>query len=77
MPSPNAATLYRLKHLVAAEGYDIGIGTDGDADRLGIIDEKGHFIHPNEVLTASLLLLAWNTKAGKALSCVISQLRTC
>ncbi|PKF78578.1 phosphonomutase [Vibrio sp. vnigr-6D03] len=50
MPSPSAATLYRLKHLVAAEGYDIGIGTDGDADRLGIIDEKGDFIHPNEVL---------------------------
>lgn len=50
MPSPNAATLYLLKHLVAAEKYDIGIGTDGDADRLGIIDEKGNFIHPNEVL---------------------------
>lgn len=50
MPSPSAATLYRLKHLVAQEGYDIGIGTDGDADRLGIIDEKGNFIHPNEVL---------------------------
>ena len=50
MPSPNASTLYRLKHRVAHEGYDIGIGTDGDADRLGIIDEKGNFIHPNEVL---------------------------
>lgn len=50
MPSPSAATLYRLKHLVKHEGYDIGIGTDGDADRLGIIDEKGNFIHPNEVL---------------------------
>ncbi|MCE2570289.1 phosphoglucomutase/phosphomannomutase family protein [Motilimonas eburnea] len=50
MPSPSAATLYRLKHLVAHEGYDIGIGTDGDADRLGIIDEQGNFIHPNEVL---------------------------
>ncbi|KAB2823427.1 phosphoglucomutase/phosphomannomutase family protein [Aliivibrio finisterrensis] len=50
MPSPNAATLYRLKHLVAHDAYDIGIGTDGDADRLGIIDEKGNFIHPNEVL---------------------------
>ena len=50
MPSPSAATLYRLKHLVAHQGYDIGIGTDGDADRLGIIDEKGNFIHPNEVL---------------------------
>ncbi|ARV73450.1 phosphoglucomutase/phosphomannomutase family protein [Vibrio campbellii] len=50
MPSPSAATLYRLMHLVKQEGYDIGIGTDGDADRLGIIDEKGNFIHPNEVL---------------------------
>lgn len=50
MPSPSAATLYRLMHLVSEQGYDIGIGTDGDADRLGIIDEKGHFIHPNEVL---------------------------
>lgn len=50
MPSPSAATLYRLKHLVAHEGYDIGIGTDVDAYRLGIIDEKGNFIHPNEVL---------------------------
>ncbi|MCV5333137.1 phosphoglucomutase/phosphomannomutase family protein, partial [Escherichia coli] len=34
MPSPSAATLYRLMHLVEQEGYDIGIGTDGDADRL-------------------------------------------
>ncbi|MGF1764154.1 phosphoglucomutase/phosphomannomutase family protein [Aliivibrio kagoshimensis] len=50
MPSPNATTLYRLKHLVAHENYDIGIGTDGDADRLGIIDNRGNFIHPNEVL---------------------------
>lgn len=50
MPSPSAATLYRLMHLVVQKGYDIGIGTDGDADRLGIIDEKGNFIHPNEVL---------------------------
>ncbi|WP_375752639.1 phosphoglucomutase/phosphomannomutase family protein [Vibrio sp. HN007] len=50
MPSPSAATLYRLKHMVAHDGYDIGIGTDGDADRLGIIDEKGNFVHPNEVL---------------------------
>ena len=65
MPSPSAATLYRLKHLVAAEGYDIGIGTDGDADRLGIIDEKGNFIHPNEVLLL-LTTTYWNTRAGKA-----------
>ncbi|CAH0532571.1 Phosphoglucomutase [Vibrio stylophorae] len=50
MPSPSAATLFRLKHLTAEKGYDIGIGTDGDADRLGIIDEKGNFVSANEVL---------------------------
>jgi len=33
------------------KGYDIGIGTDGDADRLGIIDENGHYIHPNDILS--------------------------
>ena len=39
-----------LGAMVVEKGYDIGIGTDGDADRLGIIDEKGNFIHPNEIL---------------------------
>ncbi|MGL5343961.1 MAG: phosphoglucomutase/phosphomannomutase family protein [Plesiomonas sp.] len=50
LPSPSAHTLSRLTEMVVEQGYDIGIGTDGDADRLGIIDEKGNFIHPNEIL---------------------------
>ena len=50
LPSPSTHTLHRLKDLVVEKGYDIGIGTDGDADRLGIIDEKGDFIHPNNIL---------------------------
>ena len=50
LPSPTAHTLFRLSHLVPEKGYDLGIGTDGDADRLGIIDETGRFVHPNEVL---------------------------
>ncbi|MGV8981542.1 phosphoglucomutase/phosphomannomutase family protein [Clostridium sp.] len=50
LPSPSTHTLHRLKDLVVEKGYDIGIGTDGDADRLGIIDEKGNFIHPNDIL---------------------------
>lgn len=50
LPSPNAQTLGRLKNDVVEKGYDLGIGTDGDADRLGIIDEKGNFIHPNEIM---------------------------
>ena len=50
LPSPNTHTLQRLRETVVERKYDIGIGTDGDADRLGIIDEKGSFIHPNKIL---------------------------
>lgn len=50
LPSPSASTLSRLSSLVIEKEYDLGIGTDGDADRIGIIDDKGRFIHPNEIL---------------------------
>jgi phosphomannomutase len=50
LPSPTTHTLHRLKDVVVEKNFDIGIGTDGDADRLGIIDEKGDFIHPNNIL---------------------------
>ena len=30
--------------------YDIGIATDGDADRIGVIDDTGRFLHPNTIL---------------------------
>ncbi|MCM0649538.1 phosphoglucomutase/phosphomannomutase family protein [Clostridium swellfunianum] len=50
LPSPSNDTLARLKSMVAEKGYDLGIATDGDADRLGVIDDKGNFIHPNEIM---------------------------
>lgn len=50
LPSPSALTLVRLTQLVKEEDYDLGIGTDGDADRLGVIDDLGNFIHPNEII---------------------------
>lgn len=50
LPSPSAKTLEKLQAMVVDEGYDIGIGTDGDADRIGIIDENGNFVHPNRIL---------------------------
>lgn len=50
LPSPSAVTLGRLSQMVVEDGYDIGLGTDGDADRLGVIDDKGRFIHPNEIM---------------------------
>lgn len=50
LPSPSAQTLTRLSDLVKEKRYDLGIGTDGDADRLGVIDENGDFIHPNKIM---------------------------
>ena len=51
LPAPNEETLFDLKNFVTEHHMDIGIATDGDADRLGIIDEKGNYIHPNKILT--------------------------
>lgn len=50
LPSPSAATLMHLQRDVVEREFDIGLGTDGDADRLGVIDDGGKFIHPNEIL---------------------------
>ncbi len=50
LPSPSAATLHSLQNYVVEKGYDIGIATDGDADRIGVIDDKGNFLHPNDIL---------------------------
>ncbi|MCR5755329.1 MAG: phosphoglucomutase/phosphomannomutase family protein [Acetatifactor sp.] len=50
LPAPSSQTLRKLSDMVVERGYDIGIATDGDADRLGIIDERGRFIHPNDIL---------------------------
>ncbi len=50
MPAPTEDTLKNLQNYVLDRFCDIGIATDGDADRLGVIDDKGHFLHPNEIL---------------------------
>ncbi len=50
LPSPSAATLHQLQNFVVDRGFDIGIATDGDADRIGVIDDTGKFLHPNEIL---------------------------
>ncbi|MEG2428793.1 MAG: phosphoglucomutase/phosphomannomutase family protein [Oscillospiraceae bacterium] len=50
LPAPSAKNLRRMSQLVIENGYDLGIATDGDADRIGLIDAKGNFIHPNDIL---------------------------
>ncbi len=50
LPAPNAATLKHLQNTVLDSRADIGIVTDGDADRIGVIDDTGRFLHPNDIL---------------------------
>ena len=50
LPAPNLKTLAGLTNYVEEHGCDIGIATDGDADRLGVIDDKAEFLHPNKIL---------------------------
>ncbi len=48
-PEPIAKNLVKLAELVKEQKADVGIANDGDADRIGIIDEKGDFINPQQV----------------------------
>lgn len=50
LPAPTASTLHSLQNYVMDKRFDIGIATDGDADRIGVIDDKGNFLHPNSIL---------------------------
>ncbi len=50
MPAPSAQTLKALSHYVVENRCSLGIATDGDADRLGVIDEMGRYVHPNQLL---------------------------
>ena len=50
MPAPTENTLRNLQNYVLDRYCDIGIATDGDADRLGVIDDKGHYLHANTIL---------------------------
>ena len=50
MPAPTERTLRNLQNYVLDRYCDIGIATDGDADRLGVIDDQGHYLHANNIL---------------------------
>lgn len=50
LPSPSASTLRALQNTVVDNKCDIGLATDGDADRIGVIDDTGRFLHPNDIL---------------------------
>lgn len=54
-PAPNLDALRLLITQMREGGYDLGLATDGDADRIAIVDERGEYITINDIL----LLLYW------------------
>lgn len=71
-PEPIAANLRGLTTAVRARKADVGLATDGDADRVGLMDERGQFI--NQLVVFALLayylleVRKWRGPIVKALS---------
>lgn len=49
-PEPDDHLLADLRDKMKAMNADIGIATDGDADRFGIVDKDGTFFQPNYII---------------------------
>lgn len=62
LPEPREEYLKDLKENVKHLNANIGLATDGDADRLGAIDKDGMFFSPNKIASMLLRHLVKNKK---------------
>ena len=74
-PEPMMPQLEPLRDAVLDSGSAVGLATDGDADRLGIIDENGAFVSTLQVLPLLLLHLYRNRGWRGAVAHTFSQSR--
>ena len=49
-PEPGEEHLSELREVVKSKNLTLGISTDGDGDRFGVIDSNGEFIQPNQLV---------------------------
>ena len=49
-PECSEKNLGELRGIISSEKYDLGLSTDGDADRFGIIDDRNRFVSPNVIV---------------------------
>jgi len=54
LPDPSEKNLGKLHDTVISSKLDLGMALDGDADRFGAIDGKGHYISPNNAIALIL-----------------------
>jgi len=50
-PEPAQENIHELISAVKRANFNLGLATDGDADRFGIVDADGTYITPNQVIT--------------------------
>lgn len=53
-PEPIDKNLFSLMGLVKREKFDVGLATDGDADRIGAVDEQGRFVNSHQIFALIL-----------------------
>jgi phosphomannomutase len=61
-PEPIPENLNAAHNVMLTGEYDLAICTDGDADRLGILDERGDFVSPHKVISLLTLYLVREKK---------------
>lgn len=72
-PDPSiAANLRELRTMVLAHQADLGIAFDGDGDRLGVVDESGTIVWPDQVL----LLLAADVLQASPGACIVGDVKS-
>lgn len=62
MPEPAVQQLGELIATVKSDRADLGLATDGDSDRFGVVDAEGTFYTPNQVIALLLRHLVKNRK---------------
>jgi len=71
-PEPDDRLLDDLRHKMREIGAAIGIATDGDADRFGIVDEDGTFLQANYIIALLFDYLVetrgWKNGVGKSVA---------
>jgi phosphoglucomutase len=71
-PDVSETNLKRLSETVVARKAQIGLATDGDADRFGIVDAQGNWISPNHILGLLYEYLiesrGWNLDAARSVA---------
>lgn len=69
-PEPNEHCLSELSESVVRSGASLGVATDGDADRFGIVDENGNYITPHDFMALLVDYLAETGKTGRVVRSV-------